>query len=47
MRYRSKLINKITSEKNREQSCLTVFNMKLDDVFNDVFILEGIDIRII
>ena len=37
MRYHSKLTNFTTGEKNRAQNCLTVFNLKLDDVFSDVF----------
>jgi len=37
MRYRLKLIYMITSEKNRALNCLTVSNLKLDDVFSDVF----------
>ena len=37
MRYRFKLTNMITGEKNRAQNCLTVSNLKLDDVFSDVF----------
>jgi len=37
IRYRMKLTNMITSEKNRAQNCLTVSNLKLDDVFSDVF----------
>jgi len=37
MRYRSKLTNILTGEKNRAQNCLTVSNLKLDDVFSDVF----------
>ena len=37
MRYRRKLTNMITGEKNRAQNCLTVSNLKLDDVFTDVF----------
>lgn len=37
VRYRSKLTNMLTSEKNRAQNCLTVSNLKLDDVFSDVF----------
>ena len=37
MRYRSKLTNAMTSEKNRALNCLTVSNLKLDDVFSDVF----------
>ena len=37
MRYRMKLTNTLTGEKNRAQNCLTVSNLKLDDVFSDVF----------
>ena len=37
MRYRSKLTAFTTEEKNRAQNCLTVSNLKLDDVFSDVF----------
>ena len=37
VRYRTKLTNMLASEKNRAQNCLTVSNMKLDDVFSDVF----------
>lgn len=37
MRYRSKLTNFKTGEKNRALNCLTVSNLKLDDVFSDVF----------
>ena len=37
MRYRGKLTNILTGEKNRAQNCLTVSNLKLDDVFSDVF----------
>lgn len=37
VRYRFKLICMITGEKNRAQNCLTVSNLKLDDVFSDVF----------
>ena len=37
MRYRFKLANMLTGEKNRAQNCLTVSNLKLDDVFSDVF----------
>lgn len=37
MRYREKLTNCLTGEKNRAQNCLTVSNLKLDDVFSDVF----------
>jgi len=37
VRYRSKLTNCLTGEKNRAQNCLTVSNLKLDDVFSDVF----------
>lgn len=37
MRYRVKLTNFSVGEKNRAQNCLTVSNIKLDDVFTDVF----------
>ncbi len=37
VRYRFKLTNIITGEKNRALNCLTVSNLKLDDVFSDVF----------
>ena len=37
MRYRSKLTSFCVGEKNRAQNCLTVSNIKLDDVFSDVF----------
>lgn len=37
VRYRTKLTNMKTSEKNRALNCLTVSNLKLDDVFTDVF----------
>ncbi len=37
MRYRTKLTNFTVGEKNRAQNCLTVSNIKLDDVFSDVF----------
>ena len=37
MRYRVKLANFTVGEKNRTQNCLTVSNVKLDDVFADVF----------
>lgn len=37
MRYHFKLTNFTTGEKNRMQNCLTVSNIKLDDVFSDVF----------
>ena len=37
VRYRWKLTNFTTGEKNRAQNCLTVYNIKLDDVFSDVF----------
>jgi len=37
VRYRVKLTNMITGEKNRALNCLTVSNLKLDDVFSDVF----------
>jgi len=37
VRYHFKLTNYTTGEKNRAQNCLTVSNIKLDDVFSDVF----------
>lgn len=37
LRFRMKLVNQITSMKNRALNCLTVSNLKLDDVFSDVF----------
>lgn len=37
IRYRIKLTNMLTGEKKRAQNCLTVSNLKLDDVFSDVF----------
>ena len=37
MRYHWKPTNFTTGEKNRAQNCLTVSNIKLDDVFSDVF----------
>ena len=37
VRYRFKLTCMIVGEKNRAQNCLTVSNLKLDDVFSDVF----------
>jgi len=37
VRYRFKLTCMITGEKNRAQNSLTVSNLKLDDVFSDVF----------
>ncbi len=37
VRYRFKLTCMLASEKNRAQNCLTVSNLKLDDVFSDVF----------
>ena len=37
VRYRFKLTCMITGEKKRAQNCLTVSNLKLDDVFSDVF----------
>ena len=37
VRYRFKLTNIETGEKNRAQNCFTVSNLKLDDVFSDVF----------
>lgn len=37
MRYRWKLTHYTVGEKNRAQNCFTVSNIKLDDVFSDVF----------
>lgn len=37
VRYRFKLTNMLSGEKNRAQNCLTISNLKLDDVFSDVF----------
>ena len=37
VRYRVKLTSYMTGEKNRAQNCLTVSNIKLDDVFSNVF----------
>ena len=37
IRYRVTLTHMLTGEKNRAQNCLTVSNLKLDDVFSDVF----------
>ena len=37
VRYHWKLTNFSVGEKNRAQNCLTVSNIKLDDVFSDVF----------
>jgi len=37
VRYRFKLTNILTGEKNCAQNCLTISNLKLDDVFSDVF----------
>ena len=37
VRYRFKLICMIVGEKNRAHNCLTVSNLKLDDVFSDIF----------
>ena len=37
VRYHVKLTSCTTGEKNRAQNCLTVSNIKLDDVFSDVF----------
>ena len=34
VRYRYKLTNMITGEKNRALNCLTISNLKLDDVFS-------------
>ena len=37
VRYRIKLTNMLAGEKNRALNCFTVSNLKLDDVFSDVF----------
>ena len=37
LRYRFKLTCMITGEKYRAHNCLTVSNLKLDDVFSDIF----------
>jgi len=37
LRYRAKLTNFASGEKNRAQNCLTVSNIQLDQVFSDVF----------
>jgi hypothetical protein len=37
MRYRVKLTNVSSDKKNRVQNCFTVSNIKLDDIFSDVF----------
>jgi len=37
VRYHTKLTSYVSGEKNRAQNCLTVSNIKLDDVFSDVF----------
>ena len=37
LRFRMKLTNQVTGMKNRALNCLTVSNLKLDDVFSDVF----------
>ena len=37
VRYRWKLTGFTTGEKNRAQNCLTVSNIKLDDVFSNIF----------
>ena len=37
LRFRMKLTYQITGMKNRALNCLTVSNLKLDDVFTDVF----------
>ena len=37
MRYRNKLVNIRTGEKNRFQNCLTVSNIQIASVFTDVF----------
>lgn len=42
MRYRFKLTNMLTGEKNRAQNCLTISNLKLDDVFSDVLVSQHV-----
>lgn len=37
LRVRMKLTYQVTSMNNRALSCFTVSNLKLDDVFSDVF----------
>lgn len=37
VRYRFKLTCMITNEKNRAYNCLTVSNLKSDDIFFDIF----------
>ena len=37
VRYRFKLTCMITGEKNRAHNCLTISNLKLDEVFSDIF----------
>lgn len=37
IRYRSKLTSYSTGETNRARNCLTVSNLKLDDVFSNIF----------
>ncbi len=37
LRFRMKLTNQIVGMKNRALNCLTISNLKLDDVFSDVF----------
>ena len=37
LRYRAKLTNHTTGEKNRAQNCLTTSNIQLDHAFSDVF----------
>lgn len=36
-KYHFKLTCMITGEKNRAHNCLTIYNLKLDDVFSDIF----------
>lgn len=37
VRYRFKLTYMIIGEKNRAHNCLTVSNLKLDNIFSDIF----------
>lgn len=44
VRYHGKLTEEISSHKNRALNCLTVSNLKLDEVFSDVFCKSGTSI---
>lgn len=41
-RYRNKLTNFIVGEKNRAQNCLTVSNIKLDDLWLDFYLQDSL-----